>query len=165
VVRVLDENDNTPRFRSNGRPIVTVIPNTANFGYSVTQVEATDADVGLNADIKYSLLNEPSKMFAIDPTNGKIRVIGTLPYNSPKVYGFDVKASDRRGADDGKSTIVNVFVYVLDSNRQVRLVLSGQPLEVELKVGELTKALSEATGLDVRVRMIEPHDSESGEQS
>jgi hypothetical protein len=164
VVRVLDENDNTPKFKSHGQPIVTVIPHNANFGYPVTQVEATDADVGVNADIRYTLLNEPSKIFGIDPTNGKIRVIGTLPISNQRVYGFDVKANDRKGADDGRSTIVNVFVYVLDSARQVRLVLSGTPVEVERRIDELTKALSEATGLDVRVRMIEPHSSEN-EQS
>jgi hypothetical protein len=28
------------------------------------------------------------------------------------VYGFDVKATDRRGADDGRSAITNVFVSV-----------------------------------------------------
>lgn len=109
VIRVTDENDNAPRFNGNGKPIVAVIPHDANFGYQVTTVEATDLDIGLNAEIRYSLLNEPSRLFGIDDVTGKIRVLGPIN-NQNRVYGFDVKATDRRGSDDGKSAITNVFV-------------------------------------------------------
>lgn len=109
MVRVIDENDNSPKFIGNGKPIVAVIPNTANFGYPVTKVEATDDDIALNADIRYSLLNEPTKLFEIDEMTGNIRVIGQIT-NDQRVYGFDVKATDRKGAEDGRSSIVNVFV-------------------------------------------------------
>lgn len=105
-----DENDNAPRFVGNGKPIVAVIPNTANFGYPVTTVVAADDDVGLNAEIRYSLLNEPSKLFEIDGMSGSIRVLGPINSGDQRVYGFDVKATDRRGGDDGKSSITNVFV-------------------------------------------------------
>jgi hypothetical protein len=136
---------------------VAVIPSTANFGFPVTKVLATDVDNGINAEIRYTLLNEPLRMFGIDAVTGRIRVLGPVTKTNQRVYGFDVKAIDRKGADDGKSSIANVFVYVLDENRQVRLVLSGNPLDVEREVDNLTKSLSEATGLDVRVRMLEPH--------
>lgn len=46
----------------------------------------------------------------------------------------------------------------MDENRQVRLVIAGKPEEVEQDIDNLTKSLSEATGFDVRVRMLEPHD-------
>lgn len=156
VVHVNDLNDNSPKFKGNGRPIVTVIPNTANFGFPVTQVEATDADIGINAEIRYKLLNEPSRLFAIDGQNGKIRVLGPIN-GEQRVYGFDVKATDRKGGDDGRSSIANVFVYVLDESRQVRLVISGKPVEVEREVDILMKNLSEVTGMDVRIRLLEPH--------
>lgn len=113
MVRVTDENDNSPKFMGNGKPIVAVIPNTANFGYSVTKVEATDEDIGLNAEIRYSLLNEPTKFFEIDDISGNIRVIGPIT-NEQRVFGFDVKATDRKGAEDGsRSSIVNVFVSIV----------------------------------------------------
>lgn len=48
-------------------------------------------------------------------------------------------------------------VYILDDNRQVRLVLAGTPVEIEREVKTLTDSLSEITGFDVRIRMIEPH--------
>uniref|UniRef100_A0A1B0GPD6 Cadherin domain-containing protein n=1 Tax=Phlebotomus papatasi TaxID=29031 RepID=A0A1B0GPD6_PHLPP len=164
VIRVIDENDNAPMFVGNGRPIVAVIPNTANFGFPVTRVLATDADIGVNAEIRYSLLNEPSKLFSIDPVTGRIRVLGPVSKGNQRVYGFDVKATDSAGGDNGKTTIANVFVYILDEHRQVRLVLAGDPVEVEKEVDSLTKSLSDATGLDVRVRLLEPHTGDN-EQS
>lgn len=116
MVRVIDENDNAPKFIGNGKPIVAVIPNTANFGYPVTRVEATDDDIGMNAEVRYSLLNEPTKLFEIDEVSGNIRVIGPIS-NDQRVYGFDVKATDRKGGEDGKSAIVNVFVRIARSLR------------------------------------------------
>lgn len=65
--------------------------------------------MGLNSEIRYSLLNEPSRLFGIDELSGSIRVLGPIP-NEQRVYGFDVKATDRKGAEDGKSSIANVFV-------------------------------------------------------
>lgn len=114
MIRVSDENDNPPKYIGNGKPIVAVIPNTANFGYPVTTVQATDDDIGINADIRYTLLNEPSKLFEIDEISGSIRVLGPMSGADQRVYGFDVKATDRRGMEDGKSTITNVFVSCIE---------------------------------------------------
>lgn len=75
----------------------------------MTRVEAIDDDIGLNAEIRYSLLNEPTKMFEIDEMTGSIRVLSPIA-GDQRVYGFDVKATDRKGSEDGKSSIVNVFV-------------------------------------------------------
>lgn len=50
-------------------------------------------------------------MFGIDAVTGRIRVLGPIT-GEQRVYGFDVKATDRSGADDGKSSIVNVFVSI-----------------------------------------------------
>lgn len=109
VIRVTEVNDNSPKFVGNGKPIVAVVPRHANFGHPVTTVEATDNDIGVNAEIRYSLLNEPSRLFGIDDTTGRIRVLGPITGDS-RVFGFDVKATDRRGAEDGRSAIANVFV-------------------------------------------------------
>ena len=111
VVKVNDVNDNAPKFVGTGKPIIAVMPNMANFGFAVTKVYATDPDFGINSEIRYSLLNEPSKLFGIDAVSGRIRVLGSI-LGDQRVYGFDVKATDKRGADDGKSAITNVFVSI-----------------------------------------------------
>ncbi|XP_050323376.1 cadherin-89D [Bactrocera neohumeralis] len=156
IVNIQDENDNEPRFKSAGQAIIAVVPRTATFGYPVTIVKAFDADEGINAEIRYRLLNEPSRLFGIDELTGKIRLIGIIPMDQ-RVYGFDVKATDRGGADDGRSSIVNVFVYIIDEARQVRIVVAGKPVEVEQRIDALMHVLSEAIQMDVRVRLLEPH--------
>lgn len=43
IVHVIDENDNAPRFKTNGRPMVAAIPNTAPYGHVVTKIEVGPA--------------------------------------------------------------------------------------------------------------------------
>lgn len=73
-------------------------------------IKANDPDLGINADIRYQLLNEQSQKFAIDPITGQVKAVAPFAREGGKVYGFDVKATDKKGADDGKSAIANVFV-------------------------------------------------------
>ncbi|XP_028176911.1 cadherin-89D [Ostrinia furnacalis] len=155
IVRIRDVNDNAPKFINGGRPLVTAIPTTAPFGYQVIQLQATDADSGINADIRYQIINEQAPRFAIDHVTGRVRVVGSLVRDSGRVFGFDVKATDKRGADDGKSAIANVFVYVLDENKQLVLVVAAKPMEVEKEISNITRYLTKMTGFDIRVRRLE----------
>lgn len=117
VIKVLDENDNTPTFKDNLQgPIIAVIPSTASYGYNVYKVEAVDQDSGINGEIRYSLINEVTNIFAIDPSSGQIRTVGPLWRSNQRVFGLDVLAKDRKGQDDGKSSIVNMLVsFYIDS--------------------------------------------------
>ncbi|XP_041968077.1 cadherin-89D isoform X2 [Aricia agestis] len=155
VVRIKDVNDNAPKFINGGRPMVTAIPTTASYGYEVIQLQAVDADVGINADIRYQVINTESSRFTVDAVTGRVRASGTFLRDAGRVIGFDVKAADRRGADDGRSAIANVFVYILDENKQLVIVLGAKPTEVEKELDNITRYLSNATGFDIRVRRIE----------
>lgn len=112
VVKVLDVNDHIPVFRENG-PIIAVIPDTVKYGYNVLKVQAGDEDSGVNGDLRYSIINEPTNFFGIDALTGQIRALGPLWRDNQRVFGFDVKATDRQGAENGKSSIVNVLVSIL----------------------------------------------------
>lgn len=46
VLRVKDVNDNAPRFKLQGRPIVAAIPTSASYGYQIVTLKATDQDEG-----------------------------------------------------------------------------------------------------------------------
>nr|XP_040225596.2 cadherin-89D-like [Anopheles coluzzii] len=155
MIKVVDVNDNAPVFRDNYGPIISVVPDTANYGYAVMKVEATDDDAGSNGEVRYSLLNEPARLFAIDSLTGQIRLLNSLASFKEKVFGFDVKATDREGADDGKSTIANVFVYVLHAHQEVCLILAGLPVDIEKQLGMISSSLSTATGYDIRIRALE----------
>ncbi|XP_014608938.1 PREDICTED: cadherin-89D [Polistes canadensis] len=158
VVRIKDTNDNAPRFKSKGRPILAAIPTTAHYGYEVVKVEAEDPDDGINGEVRYQILGrEDAPRFAIDPLSGQVRSVASFTRDSGRVFGFDVKATDRRGAENGRSGIANVFVYVLDDKKQVVMVVEEKPIDVEPRLDNLTAVLHNITGLDVRVRKLEPH--------
>lgn len=75
-------------------------------------------DLGLNGEIRYQILgrgDDQTRRFAIDSLTGQVRAITSFARDAGRVFGFDVKATDRRGADDGKSSIANVFVRFLQS--------------------------------------------------
>ncbi|XP_045465404.1 cadherin-89D [Harmonia axyridis] len=160
IVRVTDVNDNPPKFTTMGRPIIAAIPASANYGFHILRLQARDPDLGLNGEVRYQILGragESSRRFAIDPVTGQVRSISSFIKDAGKVFGFDVKATDRRGADDGKSSIANVFVYILDEQNQLVLVMGLKPVEVERSIDNITSALYNVTGYDIRIRKLEPH--------
>lgn len=73
-VRVDDQNDNDPRFDS--PRYAAMVPEDAPTDTSVVRVRATDADLGLNARIIYSLANESHWLFRIDNKTGVITTAG-----------------------------------------------------------------------------------------
>ncbi len=66
-MQILDDNDNTPTF---GIPSIRVtLPESSAVDVTLPEVFlATDADIGTNADIRYSL--SPDTAFMVDPQSG-----------------------------------------------------------------------------------------------
>lgn len=68
VVRILDVNDNPPEFE---RTLYSLSANEASpIGTSVGRVFATSRDVGVNAQITYSVVSSVGNDFSIDPESG-----------------------------------------------------------------------------------------------
>ncbi|XP_051869506.1 protocadherin-10-like [Pristis pectinata] len=77
---VTDQNDNAPVILSplpnKGSTVEETIPKSADSGYLLAKVIATDADSGLNAQIVYQLLQPTdSSLFTIAPETGEIWTI------------------------------------------------------------------------------------------
>lgn len=81
----------------------------------------------------------------------------TFALDGGKLYGFDVKATDRDGADTGNSAVTNVFVYVLPETRMVLFVADTEPITIERNTRDIVGYLSNVTGYDVRMAKLEPH--------
>ncbi|XP_074599101.1 protocadherin Fat 4-like [Brevipalpus obovatus] len=160
VVYVDDENDNSPMFSNKGKPAVAAIPLEAAFGHEVIQLTAHDADTGINAAIRYEILSggdDAVSKFYIDPTSGMIRSMVSFALEGGKLYGFDVKATDRNGSDTGRSAVTNVFVYVLPETKMVLFVSDSEPVSVERKTRDVLGYLSNVTGFDVKMAKLKPH--------
>jgi len=79
----------------------------------VSSFKAVDPDHGVNSDIRYTMVGDPieKRYFNVDEQTGLIRTIGGFnQLTNNTVFGFDIRATDKSGASDGRSAITNVFV-------------------------------------------------------
>uniref|UniRef100_A0A2K5E9P2 FAT atypical cadherin 4 n=1 Tax=Aotus nancymaae TaxID=37293 RepID=A0A2K5E9P2_AOTNA len=111
LVTVTDVNDNPPRFQHH--PYVTHIPSPTLPGSFVFAVTVTDADIGPNSELHYSLSGRNSEKFHIDPLRGAIMAAG--PLNGASEVTFSVHVKDGGSFPKTDSTTVTVrFVNKAD---------------------------------------------------
>ncbi|XP_044276059.1 cadherin-related family member 1 [Varanus komodoensis] len=136
VIRLLDTNDNVPKFSSDY--YIARIPENSPGGSNVVAVTATDPDSGLWGEMKYSIYGTGSDLFLIHPSTG---IIYTQPWamldaEVTSKYNFYVKAEDT----EGKYSLAEVFITVLDvndhspefnENIQEKTMIIGSPVKVE----------------------------------
>nr|XP_003412745.2 protocadherin-11 X-linked isoform X3 [Loxodonta africana] len=109
-VSVADTNDNHPVFKEN--EIEVSIPENAPVGTSVTQLHATDADIGENARIHFFFSNLVSNMakrlFHLNDTTGLITIKEPLDREESPNHKLLVLASDGGSMPARAMVLVNV---------------------------------------------------------
>ncbi|XP_050305133.1 protocadherin-like wing polarity protein stan isoform X2 [Anthonomus grandis grandis] len=113
-ISVTDVNDNYPQFK---QPAYSgTVSEDALVGTSVVQVAATDADVGLNGRIRYTLSEKDQEdgSFVIDPASGVIRTNKGLDRESVSFYELEAYAIDR--GSPTLSSSVPVTIRIEDIN-------------------------------------------------
>uniref|UniRef100_A0A3P9L436 FAT atypical cadherin 3a n=1 Tax=Oryzias latipes TaxID=8090 RepID=A0A3P9L436_ORYLA len=94
-VTVMDANDNSPDC---DQVMYTArIPEDLPVHSLLLTVGATDADVGVNAQIQYSLHGSGSQDFSIDPDTGEVKSLVTLDHEKTPSYRLVVQAMDGGG--------------------------------------------------------------------
>ena len=111
IIDVLDDNDHEPKFMAD--LIQTRLPDNADLGSSVIQVQAYDSDHGINGELRYSILHgNKDDMFVIDPILGNIILAKELDLNSQITeFMLMIKASDQ-SIDDKKSATIPVHILL-----------------------------------------------------
>lgn len=139
-VRVLDINDNPPRFRS--KIFTGGITTNADFGLRFMRVEATDPDEGANAKISYyqvgeirqtlseGLENVRKAPFLIDQDTGEVQLNFDPQKGMKGYFDFMVLANDSSGMRD----VAHVFIYLLREDQKVRFVFRLQPDELRARI-------------------------------
>ncbi|EDS44796.1 conserved hypothetical protein [Culex quinquefasciatus] len=126
-VIVEDVNDNSPGF---------VYPSVQglHFGFpapaiaagmllpELITVVATDVDEGLNAKVRFSV--GENEDFGIDAESGRIYPLRNAMKASPMVT-VAVRATDRDGADDGRSSSMEISVHRLEEDNMVMMSIAG----------------------------------------
>ncbi|XP_014705694.2 protocadherin beta-8-like [Equus asinus] len=126
-IEVVDINDNAPEFE---QPSYRVqIPEDSPIGFVIVTVSATDADIGANREISYSLLQAPeeiSKTFEINPMTGEIQLKKQLDFESVQSYEVNIEARDA-GGFSGKCTLLTQVMDVNDNAPEVTMsAFTGQ---------------------------------------
>ena len=147
LVLVSDVNDNAPRF---SLPYYSydVIENLPA-GALLAKINATDADAGRNARLRYSISGDVTDSLQIDQHTGEITIRHLLDYEETKSFDFTVTVED-----DGVSplsTSVNVHINVIDENDE-------RPI-FEQRRYELSVAENEHPGAFVGIIVARDRDS------
>ncbi|XP_071024049.1 protocadherin gamma-C5-like isoform X2 [Oncorhynchus clarkii lewisi] len=174
-VRILDVNDNPPRFPDTAYTVYVNENNTP--GYIICSVSALDMDIGDNAKISYSILDSKvqdvsvSSYIYINSDNGSIYSMHSFDYEKLKVFQIQVQAKDH--GSPSLSSNVTVYVFILDQNDNAPAVIypsavmgsvSHQKMPRSAKAGHLTTKIS-AVDADsghnawISYRLVEATDS------
>ena len=115
-IRVLDSNDNNPRF-TNETYEVNIYENLP-IDTVITKVKAVDADSGANALVTYRFSRSTTvaynNLFHLDNTTGVIRVKSLIDREVKDTYTLDVVAEDK--GVDPLAAYARVIVHVRDIN-------------------------------------------------
>ena len=135
VITVVDINDNSPVFdRSSYEASVNenMIPPV-----SLIAVIATDADIGTNREINFSLSGQGSSSFAIDSTTGLVTVVEVLDRENINSYDLTITATDNGASPLSSNVTLNVIVDDVNDNPPLFaspittvLLLENEPVNV-----------------------------------
>ena len=122
--------------------IQTRLPDNADLGSSVIQVQAYDSDHGINGELRYSILHgNKDDMFVIDPILGNIILAKELDLNSQITeFMLMIKASDQ-SIDDKKSATIPVHILLTSGITFLDYLLFELYLENVQKCPKIPKIL------------------------
>ncbi|XP_055610791.1 protocadherin Fat 3-like [Uranotaenia lowii] len=125
-VIVEDVNDNDPYFVNPSGNVNIGYP-TASIAANLLlpeliTVQAEDIDEGLNSKIRYSV--KSNEHFAVEPNSGRVFPLKDA-LKSTDTIDLKVLATDRDGADDGRSTELILKVHRLEADNLVMLKIEG----------------------------------------
>lgn len=139
VIDIIDVNDHKPQFTKlyyegiirEDAPLGTLVrkrPESSSTSSSndfdekrPLVLESLDGDVGLNAVITYSIVEDEDmrKVFHIDPSTGALLLVTSLDYEKRSQYLFHVKATDGGGLISPTVATVNVTVENVNMKKPV----------------------------------------------
>ncbi|KAG7471237.1 hypothetical protein MATL_G00122340 [Megalops atlanticus] len=144
LVVVLDTNDHAPRF---SQIFFTEIPEDTPLGFTVIQITSVDEDIGENAVIAYTIIDQRGSLpFTIDRDSGNLVVVRPLDRETRDHYVVTVNANDSAWSI---STDVTIDVTDVNDNRPVFSQSSYSVTITETKAREVFVMQVHATDSDL----------------
>uniref|UniRef100_A0AAY5F5D9 Si:ch73-233f7.6 n=1 Tax=Electrophorus electricus TaxID=8005 RepID=A0AAY5F5D9_ELEEL len=152
IVRVLDTNDNAPKFDRESYSI-NLMENSP-IGFLVVKLNATDLDEGSNSDIVYSFSlytsEKTQETFTLNAENGEIRVKEMINYEDFRIYDMEVIATDK--GVNGLSGQCKVTILITDMN-------DNHP---EISIKSFSSQVKENVAVGTVIVVISVSDKDSG---
>ncbi|XP_049330758.1 protocadherin alpha-C2 isoform X10 [Astyanax mexicanus] len=145
IVRVLDTNDNAPKFDKETFKI-NLMENSP-IGSLVVKLNATDLDEGLNSDIVYSFSlytsEKTQETFSLNHDNGEIRVKDIINYEDFRIYDMEVIATDK-GANSlsGQCKVTILITDMNDNHPEISIKSFKSPVKEDIAVGTVIAVVS-----------------------
>lgn len=147
-ITVIDVNDNPPVFVRESDTIR--ISHSTISGTALYIAHAEDRDSGLNGVIRYTIVNNQSGVFTIDPVLGVLYLARTLDTNKQKEYTVHIAAEDHGSPP---LTALMVLTVIVDEQKACP-TLSFENLVYHVDVRE-TSSIG-AVILQVQARTLDP---------
>ncbi len=152
TVTVLDVNDNRPV--CNRDTYTITLKENASPGLTVTFVNATDPDEGVNGEVEYSygrnVQRKVHDAFELDKVTGEIRVKGKIDFEENDIFSLSIMASDK--GRPPSNTDCRVIIKIIDVNDN----------EPEIEVTSLSNVVSEDSKPGTVISLISITDKDSG---
>ncbi|CAI4231863.1 unnamed protein product [Auanema sp. JU1783] len=115
-LQITDINDNRPIFK-NGSVFTVHLPESTEVGTIIPLPYplATDADSGINGELKYSLLGGDGH-FEINATTSEIKLIWELDYENQRAHSLTLRCVDNPKSEQSNEVFASVTVVVEDIN-------------------------------------------------
>ncbi|XP_076148877.1 protocadherin beta-16-like [Alosa pseudoharengus] len=153
IVRVLDTNDNAPKFDKESYTIT--LPENSPIGSLVVKLNATDADEGSNADITYSFSlytsEKTQEAFSLNQNSGEIRVKEMINYEDFRIYDMEVIAKDK--GTNSLSGQCKITILITDMN-------DNHP---EISIKSFQSPIKENVAIDTVIAVVSVSDKDSGD--
>ncbi|XP_028314861.1 protocadherin gamma-A10-like [Gouania willdenowi] len=151
-VTVLDANDNAPVFSQS--VYKASLPENSPLDTLVITVSATDADEGINGEVKYKFNHDADEIqvFTLNSETGEVRVAAAIDYEKESSYEFQISAKDGLG----QPSYVTLIIDITDVNDNAPVI----------HVKSLTNPIPEnvSPGTEVGIINVQDRDSEKNRQ-
>ncbi|NWX46774.1 PCDBH protein, partial [Steatornis caripensis] len=159
-VQISDVNDNPPEFTQEVYTMSVTENNSPML--RIGSVNATDADAGKNARIKYALVRQEGKEqpnVSVSSENGEVYILLPLDYEEVRAFEVVVRAAD--GGSPPLSAQAVLRVLVRDENDNAPVVLHPPP-DSSAAAGELVPRWAQAGYLVAKVVAV---DADAGQNA